>query len=259
MADRSSDRSEKIASDLTDLVAEGEAIRDLTLDAKPGDVLPFTARYHMWYTRALPVIKTLLPDRLADFRRQYERNDKRKTMDGTTYAIEDYIGGARPTAVRDSSSGQTKEPYDPNLVTYARVNNQVHMLSSVASRLSDALSNIRGVLQAGLFDSELDAARHLAKNGHLRAAGVVAGVVLEVHLAEVCDRHAVRVSKKRPHISDLNDALKKAEVFDTTNWRWVQRLADIRNLCDHKRERDPTVDEVTELLDGVDKAIKTLT
>jgi hypothetical protein len=125
-------------------------------------------------------------------------------------------------------------------------------------RLDDVLANWSGVLQASLFDSEIDAARHLAQNGHLRVAGAVAGVVLEGHLAEICARNTVKLTKRDPHISDFNDALKAADIFDIPNWRWIQRLADIRNLCDHKKTRDPTNDEVSELVDGVEKAIKSL-
>ncbi len=75
----------------------------------------------------------------------------------------------------------------------------------------------------------------------------------------MCACHNVAIPKKNPHINDFNEELKKADVFDVSQWRRIQSLADIRNLCDHKKQRDPTPDEVTELVDGVDKAIKTLT
>jgi hypothetical protein len=130
--------------------------------------------------------------------------------------------------------------FNINAVTYIKFNNQIQIVSSAMTRLDEALSNIRGLLQADLFDSELEAARHLAKNGHLRAAGAVAGVVLEAHLGAVCDRHSVAIRKKDPHISELNDALKNADIFDVANWRWMQRLGDIRNLCDHKSSATPS-------------------
>jgi hypothetical protein len=43
----------------------------------------------------------------------------------------------------------------------------------------------------------------------LRAAGAVAGVVLEKHLRQVCDDHKITVAKKNPTIGDLNELLKK--------------------------------------------------
>ena len=229
------------------------------LDAKPGNVLPIARSYHGWYTRALAVVKNLVPDRLDEFRRQYERDPKRKILDGVTFAIEDYLHGVQAPKSVDRISYTEQPSFDINACAFIKLNNQIEIVLSCAYRLTDILANIRGVLQAELFDSELDAARHLLHNGHVRAAGAVAGVVLEGHLSQVCDNHAVKVPRKAPHISDFNEALKNADVFDVAQWRRIQSLADTRNLCDHKKKRDPTSQEVDDLIDGVDRAIKTLT
>jgi uncharacterized protein YutE (UPF0331/DUF86 family) len=54
----------------------------------------------------------------------------------------------------------------------------------------------------------------------------------------------------------LNDALKKAEVFDNPRWREIQRMADLRNICAHDGEREPKRDEVQELIEGAERVIK---
>jgi hypothetical protein len=113
-------------------------------------------------------------------------------------------------------------------------------------------------VQADLFDSELAAARELLKKGFLRGAGVIAGVVLEGHLSQVCFNHQVTIKKKSPTISDFYDLLKNNDVLDVPQWRLMQRLGDLRNLCGHKKEREPKKDEVTELIDGIEKVTKTL-
>lgn len=92
----------------------------------------------------------------------------------------------------------------------------------------------------------------------IRGAGAVAGVVLEGHLQRVATNHQISISKKAPTISDLNDPLKSAGVYDIPTWRKVQHLADIRNLCDHKKEREPTKNEVEELISGVGAIVKTV-
>ena len=96
--------------------------------------------------------------------------------------------------------------------------------------------------------------------GHafVRAAGAIAGVVLEKHLGQVTDNHSAKTRKKHPTISDLNDLLKANGVVDVPLWRQIQRLGDLRNLCDHNKERAPTKEGVEELVDGVDKIAKTL-
>jgi hypothetical protein len=135
---------------------------------------------------------------------------------------------------------------------------QLAIVRSVEKRFESSLFDIRQLVQADLLDSELDSARELVKNGYARAAGAVAGVVLEHHLAQVCDNHGVAPKKKNPTISDFNDNLKTAAVIDTPDWRFIQHLADLRNLCDHKKKADPTAQQVDDLIAGVAKITKTL-
>ncbi len=108
-----------------------------------------------------------------------------------------------------------------------------------------------------MFDPD-HAAEELAKKKFARASGAIAGVVLEKHLAQICENHQVKNSKKHPTISDLNELLKGADVIDVPQWRFIQHLTDIRNLCDHNKARDPTSDQVSDLLAGVRKLTKTL-
>ncbi|MEX2498895.1 MAG: hypothetical protein WD397_08485 [Wenzhouxiangellaceae bacterium] len=133
---------------------------------------------------------------------------------------------------------------------------QVGIVSAAADAAPSTLRDIRATLRAELLDSDLHAARGLFKAGHFRSAGIVCGVVLETHLRSVCDRHAVKVAKKDPGIGDLNELLKAASVYDVPTWRLIQRLADIRNLCGHRKERDPKPDEVDDLISGAEKITK---
>ena len=55
-----------------------------------------------------------------------------------------------------------------------------------------------------------------------------------------------------------NDALKEDQVIDIPTWRFIQHLADLRNLCDHKKKREPNTEEIEDLLNGVDKVSKTV-
>ncbi len=135
---------------------------------------------------------------------------------------------------------------------------QLAILRSVKGRFESSLFDIRQLVQADLFDSELDAAKELANKKFTRAAGALAGVVLEKHLAQVCDNHEIKISKKTPTIHDLNEALKEGDVVDIPQWRFIQHLAAIRNLCDHDKKTEPTVEQVDDLITGVMKTTKTL-
>jgi len=134
---------------------------------------------------------------------------------------------------------------------------QFSLLKSLSTRIDSVLSDVKGSLFVELQDQELKVASQLVEV-NLRAAGAVAGVVLEGHLQRVAVNHGVSISKRNPTISDLNDPLKADGVYDIPTWRKIQHLADIRNYCDHKKEREPTEDEVKELIAGRDAIIKTI-
>lgn len=214
----------------------------------------FDGSYQAWYTEAGAIIRQLIPDRLAEFQELYKGDGKRKTTDLQTYHIQDWLNGVRSSKAR----GTNEKIFDDLAVIVMRFNTQNSILKAVQARFESSLFDIQQLVQAELFDSEIDAARELSKNGYLRAAGAVAGVVLERHLGQVCANHAIQTKKQHPTISDFNDLLKANNVLDVPGWRNVQRLGDLRNLCDHSKHRDPTKDEISELIDGVEKLSKTL-
>ncbi|MEK6755490.1 MAG: hypothetical protein AABZ02_04990 [Bacteroidota bacterium] len=212
----------------------------------------FAEAYQPWYSEAKVLIRQLLPDRLSDFVRHYEKPKPRKEITYETYSIEDYLQGLNVTR------GLQKEKVVGPDAAIPRFRQQLAILESVKARFESSLFDIRQLVQADLFDSELDAAKELAKNKFTRAAGALAGVVLERHLAQVCGNHGVKVTKKAPGMADLNNALKEANVIDVPQWRFIQHLADIRNLCDHNKTREPTAEQVDDLVTGVTKITKTL-
>ena len=114
------------------------------------------------------------------------------------------------------------------------------------------------IVQADLFDNELDAAQELNRKGFVRGAGAIAGVVLEKHLGHVFSKHGLKTRKKVPSINDYNQLLKDNSVIDTATWRFIQHLGDLRNLCNHIKDREPTIEEVNDLIEGVSKITKTL-
>jgi hypothetical protein len=215
--------------------------------------ISFGTKYQGWYTEAFRTIKQLLPDRLAEFASYYQVDPKRKTVNVQTFAIQDWLLGVRATP-----NYLGEKPFDDLGPVIMRFQSQLQILKSANARFDSLLFDIRQLVQADLFDSEVDVGRELLKNGFLRAAGVVAGVVLEKHLSEVCDSHNIAIRKKNPTINDFNEALKAGDAIDIPTWRSIQHLGDLRNLCGHNKDREPTPDETAELLDGVTKIVKTV-
>lgn len=221
---------------------------DAYIEALPS----FDSSYQRWYSEAKVVIKQLMPDRLEDFVRHYEKPKSRKALTFESYRLEDSLQGLRVTR------GWEEEVVVGKAAGIPHMNQQLQILKAVRARFESSLFEIRQLVTADLFDSELDAAAELVKHKFLRAAGAVAGVVLEKHLAQVCASHSIKVTKKNPGISDLNDLLKAGNAIDVPQWRFVQHLGDIRNLCDHDKSAEPTAEQVNDLVKGVAKVIKTL-
>ena len=211
----------------------------------------FKVEYQAWYSEAKALVRQLLPDRLSDFTRYYEKPKSRREITYANYVIEDYLEGISITGPGD------RKIVEPD-AAIPRFNQQLNIIKAIQERFRSSLFDIRQLAQADLFDSELDVARELAKNKFTRAAGALAGVVLERHLKEVCGNHSVKIRKKNPQISDLNEVLKGTNVIDIPQWRFIQHLGDLRNLCAHDKESEPTLDQVEDLLAGVAKVTKTI-
>ena len=211
--------------------------------------LSFRQDYNSWYNEALAVIKQLLPDRLNDFI-SYYKLEKRKEITVGTYTISDYLIGIELTRAGQTIVSKT--------TVISKFTQQKSIVDSLANRFKSSLFDIKQLVQADMFDSEVDAAKELNKKGFQRAAGAICGVIIEKHLHGVCETRGVAITKKNPAINDYNELLKNNDVIDIPTWRLIQRLADLRNLCDHKKTEEPTKDNITDLIDGTDKIIKTV-
>lgn len=99
----------------------------------------------------------------------------------------------------------------------------------------------------GLKEAEI-----LLSVGHIPAAGAIAGRVLEHHLKSLCaQQDPSLVYGPSDGISKVNDLLRKANVYDTAQWRQIQWMADIRNGCDHPQATPPSKNDVTDLVEKV--------
>lgn len=194
-------------------------------------------------------MEQLLPDRYVEFRELYRLDKEPKELTYTSYRISNHVHG---TVVRDGLGSEVFNAYQSAM---AKFRDQIAILSSARSRLDTLLADIEGTLETTLLDDELDTARELQKAKHLRSAGIVAGVVLERHLSSVLTSHQLSLGRKKSQIGNLNDTLKEGGVIDVPRWREIQRLGDIRNLCGHAGEREPTAEEVEELIAGTEKVV----
>lgn len=242
------DEFDDIKTEIKELVEEGKKIFNAINQYNKDDLKEFTYfinNYEKWYSKALPIIKQLLPDRLNDFSLLYKK-EKRKQLDVSTYTISDAL----------RLIGNNLNSFTPYTAAFCMLS-QKKMVESCLDIFDSKICDIQTILQADIFDSEIDSAKHLFKKGFLRASGAICGVVIEKHFAGLCANRNIAITKKNPTIADYNDNLKDV-VYDTIEWRRIQRLGDLRNLCDHNKDREPTKDEVEELISGTERIIKTI-
>ena len=236
----------QVQDELNELLKEGNVVLKKFQDTEK---LPnVSVGYQSWYSKALKVMHLLAPDRYEEFRRYYEADPKRKSLGYGTYVIHDYIKGVAPGA-------WDLQDFDTRGQAALGMFNQLVILAAVIGRSKSILADIQGALLAELQDEEVDTAEALLKI-NVRAAGALAGVILESHLQKVAEARGVKIAKKAPTIADLNDPLKAAGVYDTAVWRKISYMADVRNMCSHKKSADPTAEQAKELVDGVRWAVK---
>ena len=109
----------------------------------------FTNEYQTWYSESKALIKQLLPDRLDDFTRHYEKPKTRKEINYENYRIEDYLQGLRLTR------GLGKEKVVDQDAAIPHFRQQIAILKAVSARFESSLFDIRQLVQADLLDSEL--------------------------------------------------------------------------------------------------------
>lgn len=240
---------EKYKKDIDNLIKKGEKLLSIL---KTNEVLiKFRKKYEIWYSESLSLIKIVLPNRAEDFEKYYYQKGEE--------SLKGYIIYTPPR--NEGIALNSDFDYIPvEKVDYARslFENQLGIVKSAQKRFESSLFDIKQLVQADLFDSELDAARELNKKGFTRGAGAIAGVVLEGYLSQACENHKIKVIKKKPTINDYNQLLKDNDVIEIPTWRFIQHLADLRNLCDHDKRYEPTKEEIEELINGVEKITKTI-
>jgi hypothetical protein len=109
------------------------------------------------------------------------------------------------------------------------------------------LSSIRTLVQAEVFDSELEQANELLSSGYSTAAAVIAGVVLETALRELCDREGISPGK----LDKMNADLAKGGMYNKLTQKRITALADIRNSAAHGKPNEFREQDVTDMIRDV--------
>jgi hypothetical protein len=111
------------------------------------------------------------------------------------------------------------------------------------------ITSIRALVQAEVFDTELDQARELLTAGYYSPSAVVAGVVLETTLLQLCADRGILVGK----LDKMNADLVKANAYNVSVQKRVTALADIRNNAAHGHPERFTAEDVGEMISYLER------
>jgi hypothetical protein len=196
----------------------------------------FVFAYNKWYSGALALVESNVPTRILEFNRIHKGDI---TLKGASSIISE-------GAITDFSQRILEQ----------RLRELASIVHSIPSYLESHLYDMELSIAQVYMNDELNEALALIKARHVRAAGAVAGVILERHLKLLCDRHKPPIQYLRnAGISKLNDLLKNNNYYDQTQWRKVQWMGDVRNSCDHSTKDEPRPEDVSDLIKEVKKFI----
>lgn len=116
------------------------------------------------------------------------------------------------------------------------------------------LFSMRSLIQAEAFNDELEQAEALLKAGYKDPACVVAGVVLETTLKELCNRNALPIAK----LDKMNADLCKAGAYNMGMQKQITAWAERRNKAAHGDWTEYTAADVEDMLKGVNRVVAEL-
>jgi hypothetical protein len=110
------------------------------------------------------------------------------------------------------------------------------------------LSSIRNLVQAEVYDIELDQARELLSSKYKTAAAVIAGVVLETTLRQLCIDHGLAAGK----LDRMNADLAKKGCYNSLVQKRITALADLRNKAAHGHSEQFIESDVAEMINYIE-------
>ena len=110
------------------------------------------------------------------------------------------------------------------------------------------LSSIKTLIQAEVFENQLEQSEELLKSGYILASAVIAGVVLETGIREICTRENISHGK----LDKMNADLAKAGIYNKLQQKRITALADIRNSAAHGKESKFSSEDVTMMIRDIE-------
>jgi hypothetical protein len=142
-------------------------------------------------------------------------------------------------------------PYSNNFETLQRV--KAIFLAAKEDYEGGYLNTVRNLVQAEVFGSELEQAGELLTAGYASAAAVIAGVVLETTIRNLCTDNGIDHAK----LDKMNADLAKAGAYNSLQQKRITAMAGIRNAAAHGDVEKFNAGDVQGMIDDVERFLAT--
>ena len=148
---------------------------------------------------------------------------------------------------REFTKAEEKNSYESNSGPFKRM--KAVFIAAMDDYKGGYLTSIKNLIQADVFDSELEQAGELLSTGYKLAAAVIAGVVLETTLRDLCNREGLATGK----LDKMNADLAKAGIYNKLQQKRITALADIRNSAAHGKPEEFTESDVQNMIRDIEQ------
>ena len=116
------------------------------------------------------------------------------------------------------------------------------------------LNSVKNLIHAEVFDSELEQASELLDSGYSSAAAVIAGVVLETTIRNLCLKQGIEVGK----LEKMNADLTKADTYNILQQKRITALAAIRNSAAHGKTEEFSKEDVKAMIVEIERFVASI-
>jgi hypothetical protein len=183
----------------------------------------------------------------SEFVGRYETIDDDKYLEWKVKAknLVSKVCGNDSEHYKEFLHGEVTATYESNYHVFRRVKSV--FLAAKEDYEGGYLSSMRTLVQAEVFESELDQSSELLRSGYKLAAAVIAGVVLETGLRELCTKLNIQHSK----LDKMNSDLAKAGTYSLLEQKRITAIANIRNSAAHGKPEEFVESDVSNMIRDV--------
>jgi hypothetical protein len=206
----------------------------------------FREKYLSWYFQSSNAIKFLSPTTYNNFIEVYqEKRSESKKITTSNYRLENYLKNEQLTNINNTDF---EEEFERVRIAKNLFKLQQLIIKAIIDNFDSISFNYENNLFLSFQEANIFVAQELLDNDFIRAAGAICGVIIEKQLKQ----RLLPFNEKAYSLTlnTLNQQCKNTELYTETTRKRIMLYSDIRNLCDHKNNIEPTKQLVQDLIDG---------